>query len=95
MADFLMSFKHGYQIGYLMLTAGWRNCTPRAKAWCGSVGRVIPAIVISADQTEALREEAMRRGHAFLAKPVKPAALRALMTRLLVQRAALVERNVS
>lgn len=61
---------------------------------CGSVGRVIPAIVVSADQTEALREEAMRRGHAFLAKPVKPAALRALMTRLLVQRAALVERSV-
>jgi signal transduction histidine kinase len=62
---------------------------------CSDVGRVIPAVVISADQTEALREEATRRGHAVLAKPVKPAALRALMTRLLVQRAALVEQNVS
>lgn len=62
---------------------------------CSDVGRVIPAVVISADQTEALREEATRRGHAVLAKPIKPAALRALMTRLLVQRAALVEQNVS
>lgn len=62
---------------------------------CSAVGRVIPAVVISADQTEALREEATRRGHAILAKPVKPAALRALITRLLVQRAALVEQNVS
>ena len=62
---------------------------------CGNLGSIIPAIVISADQTEALREEAKRRGHAILAKPVKPAAFRALMTRLLVQRAALVERDVS
>ncbi len=62
---------------------------------CNDVGRVIPAIVISADQTEALREEATRRGHSVLAKPIKPAALRALMTRLLAQRAALVEQNVS
>ncbi|MFT5180889.1 MAG: signal transduction histidine kinase/CheY-like chemotaxis protein, partial [Alphaproteobacteria bacterium] len=62
---------------------------------CGNLGSLIPAIVISADQTEALREEATRRGHAILAKPVKPAALRALMTRLLIQRAALAERDVS
>ena len=62
---------------------------------CGDLGRIIPAIVISADRSEALHEEAARRGHAILAKPVKPAALRALMTRLLTQRAALVEREVS
>ena len=62
---------------------------------CGDLGRIGPAVVISADQSEALYEEAMRRGHSILAKPVKPAALRALMTRLLVQRAALVARNVS
>ncbi|MDH3738105.1 MAG: hybrid sensor histidine kinase/response regulator, partial [Alphaproteobacteria bacterium] len=53
---------------------------------CGETGSLIPAVVISADRTEALREEAVRRGHAILAKPVKPAALRVLMTRLLVQR---------
>ena len=62
---------------------------------CGDLGRIVPAVVISADQSEALHEEAVRRGHSILAKPVKPAALRALMTRLLVQRAALVARNVS
>jgi CheY-like chemotaxis protein/anti-sigma regulatory factor (Ser/Thr protein kinase) len=62
---------------------------------CSEIGRVIPAIVISADQTELLREEATRRSHVVLAKPVKPAALRAQMARLLVQRAALVEQNVS
>ncbi len=62
---------------------------------CGELGCIIPAIVISADRSEALREEAARRGHAVLAKPVKPAALRALMTRLLTQRAALTQRNVS
>lgn len=62
---------------------------------CSDIGRVIPAVVISADQSEELRDEARRRGHAILSKPVKPAALRALMTRLLVQRAALADREVS
>jgi Na+/proline symporter/signal transduction histidine kinase/ActR/RegA family two-component response regulator len=62
---------------------------------CGEFGRIIPAIVISADQSEALAEEATRRGHAVLAKPIKPAALRALMTRSLMQRAALVTRTAS
>lgn len=62
---------------------------------CGEVGGLVPAIVISADQTEALSEEATRRGHALLAKPVKPAVLRALMTRLLAQRGTLVQRSTS
>ncbi len=46
-------------------------------------GRPIPTIVISADQSEKMILEASRKGHSILAKPVKPAALRALMTRLL------------
>jgi Na+/proline symporter/signal transduction histidine kinase/CheY-like chemotaxis protein len=62
---------------------------------CGNLGSLIPAIVISADHSEALEEEATRRGHTVLAKPLKPAALRALMTRLLVQRSALTRREVS
>ncbi len=62
---------------------------------CGEFGRIIPAIVISADQSEALGEEATRRGHAMVAKPIKPAALRALMTHLLAQRAALATRTAS
>ena len=62
---------------------------------CGQFDRIIPAVVISADRSEGLREESMRRGHTILAKPVKPAVLRALMTRLLVQRATLIQRRVS
>jgi len=54
---------------------------------CGVFERVIPAIIITADPSETLREEATRRGHEVLGKPVKPAALRALMTRMLAQRA--------
>ena len=55
---------------------------------CGVFERVIPAIIVTADPSESLREEATRRGHIVLSKPVKPAALRALMTRMLAQRAA-------
>ncbi|MBO6781844.1 MAG: hybrid sensor histidine kinase/response regulator [Alphaproteobacteria bacterium] len=55
---------------------------------CGVYERVIPAVIVTADPSESLREEAARRGHIVLDKPVKPAALRALMTRMLAQRAA-------
>lgn len=59
---------------------------------CGVVERIIPAIIVTADPSEEVREDAARRGHAVLAKPVKPAALRALMTRMLSQRASLGRR---
>jgi Na+/proline symporter/signal transduction histidine kinase/CheY-like chemotaxis protein len=55
---------------------------------CAVFERVIPAIIITADPSEELRDEAARRGHIVLGKPVKPAALRALMTRMLAQRAS-------
>jgi two-component system, sensor histidine kinase len=61
---------------------------------CGVYERVIPAIIVTADPSEKLREEAGRRGHVVLGKPVKPAALRALMTRMLSQRAT-VRREAS
>tara|TARA_R110002110_G_scaffold415612_7_gene652258 strand:+ start:66923 stop:70471 length:3549 start_codon:yes stop_codon:yes gene_type:complete len=61
---------------------------------CGVFERVIPAIIITADPSEELRLEAGRRGHVVLGKPVKPAALRALMTRMLAQRAT-VRREAS
>jgi DNA-binding NtrC family response regulator len=48
-----------------------------------SFGRPIPAIIISADQNEKLILEVSHKGYSILPKPVKPAALRALMTRLL------------
>ena len=54
---------------------------------CGVYERVIPAIIVTADPSESLREEAARRGNIVLSKPVKPAALRVLMTRMLAQRA--------
>lgn len=44
-------------------------------------GHAVPAIVLTADPTEAARNAATAAGHARLPKPVKPAALRALMGR--------------
>lgn len=44
-------------------------------------GVAVPAIVLTADPTEAARDAASAAGHARLPKPVKPAALRALMSR--------------
>ena len=61
---------------------------------CGVVERVIPAIIVTADPSEELREDAARRGHVVMGKPVKPAALRALMSRMLSQRAT-VRREAS
>ncbi|ROH92161.1 response regulator [Stagnimonas aquatica] len=46
-------------------------------------GDELPCAVITADPTRAARDEAAALGHAFLQKPVKPAALRALVQRLL------------
>jgi len=46
----------------------------------------IPAIVISADTTEQVREGARSLGYYYLSKPVKPAALRSLVRRLVKRR---------
>ena len=43
----------------------------------------IPAIIVTADHTQDVREEIRNSGHALLHKPIKPAALRALMSRIL------------
>ncbi|WP_434986721.1 NahK/ErcS family hybrid sensor histidine kinase/response regulator [Vreelandella zhaodongensis] len=43
----------------------------------------VPGIVITADRTETVAEEIKRAGYQLLLKPVKPAALRALLTRTL------------
>ncbi len=43
----------------------------------------IPAIVVTADYTEPVRQEVRELGDALLRKPIKPAALRAQMSRLL------------
>jgi CheY-like chemotaxis protein/anti-sigma regulatory factor (Ser/Thr protein kinase) len=44
-----------------------------------ALGRDVPAVLITADFSDALREAARRDGVAVLNKPVKPAALRALL----------------
>jgi signal transduction histidine kinase len=49
------------------------------RAHCGAE---VPAVVITADRTPELREALSSRGLHLLTKPVKPAQLRALLTRL-------------
>jgi CheY-like chemotaxis protein len=43
----------------------------------------IPAIIVTADHTQSVRDKIRDSGHALLHKPIKPAALRALMSRIL------------
>jgi len=52
------------------------------------LGEDIPAIMITADRSPELRERALKAGIRVLNKPLKPAALRALMTQWSVSRPA-------
>jgi Na+/proline symporter/signal transduction histidine kinase len=45
-------------------------------------GRALPSVVITADHTDAVRQAVEERGGHLLYKPVRPAALRALLERL-------------
>ena len=54
-------------------------------------GPDLPAILITADRSPHVREEARAHGIQVLNKPVKPAALRALLTQWRVQRVAAAE----
>ncbi len=49
------------------------------------IGKRLPSIVITANYTETLRAAAQARGYPLLNKPLKPAALRALMAQLVTQ----------
>jgi CheY-like chemotaxis protein len=51
----------------------------------------VPAIIITADHSAALQREVRARGYALLRKPLKAAALRALMHQLTWQRAVAAE----
>jgi len=51
-------------------------------------GRDLPAILVTADRSMHVREEARAAGAHILNKPVKPASLRALITQWRVQRVA-------
>ncbi len=55
----------------------------RAKA-----GYPIPAIIITADQSQELQDRVRKAGMHLLRKPIKPAALRALMAQLRMRRSA-------
>ena len=48
----------------------------------------IPGIIATADGSQEVRSKVLSEGHAFLQKPIKPAALRALISSLIVQRQA-------
>ncbi|WP_239692546.1 PAS domain-containing hybrid sensor histidine kinase/response regulator [Microbulbifer mangrovi] len=52
------------------------------EALCARWQLALPGILISADTSEAVRNSASERGYFYLAKPVKPAALRNLIRRL-------------
>ena len=52
------------------------------------LGRQVPAIVITADRSLHVRDEARAEGAHLLNKPIKPASLRALITQWRVQRVA-------
>jgi CheY-like chemotaxis protein len=49
------------------------------------LGARVPAILITADYSEALREAAQASGYPILNKPLRPAALRALMSQVLLR----------
>jgi CheY-like chemotaxis protein len=51
-------------------------------------GADLPAILITADRSPLVRDEARKHGIQVLSKPLKPAALRALMAQWRVQRVA-------
>jgi Na+/proline symporter/signal transduction histidine kinase/CheY-like chemotaxis protein len=48
----------------------------------------IPGIIITADGASEVRQAVEAAGHAFLQKPLKPAALRALISQMIVQKRA-------
>jgi CheY-like chemotaxis protein len=52
------------------------------------LGRHVPAILITADRSAHVRDEARATGIHLLNKPLKPASLRALITQWQVQRVA-------
>jgi CheY-like chemotaxis protein len=54
-------------------------------------GRAIPAVLITADRSPGVEEEARGNALQLIRKPIKPAALRALITRLHLQRQAAAE----
>ncbi len=70
---------------HLDASADGLRCIERVRAACAAE---VPAMLITADRSEVIKELALARGLTVLNKPVKPAALRALMMRLMAARQA-------
>ncbi len=70
---------------HLDSSADGLRCIERVRAACGAE---VPAMLITADRSKAIKELALNSGLPVLNKPVKPAALRALMMRLMAARQA-------
>jgi histidine kinase len=51
-------------------------------------GTEVPVIMLSAERDPALREQAQAKGWGFLAKPVNPAKLRAVVTHAVMKSVA-------
>ncbi|MGB1271403.1 MAG: response regulator, partial [Endozoicomonas sp.] len=45
------------------------------------LGDEVPAVLVTADKQPELRQQCLERGITFLGKPVKPAAMRAVLNR--------------
>jgi len=60
-----------------------------------NVGGHLPAALVTADRTAAVRTLAEERGIPVVTKPVKPAALRAVISGLVAQRRPVPDRRVS
>ena len=56
-----------------------------------SLALTVPAVVITADNSPDVQRDVRGAGHALLRKPVKAAALRALITQLTLRRAVAAE----
>ena len=56
------------------------------EAVCARTASPVPAVILTADHSDEVNERVRAAGHPILYKPVKPAALRALVTRLLSRR---------
>ena len=61
------------------------RCIEALRRHCGVA---LPAILITADRSAGVREAALAQGLHVLHKPIKPAALRALVTRIIATRQA-------
>ncbi|MGE0752824.1 MAG: NahK/ErcS family hybrid sensor histidine kinase/response regulator [Variibacter sp.] len=79
---------HGLLVDYHLDHGNGIEVIAALRAWAGTE---LPAILITADRSPRVRQEARANSVAVLNKPVKPAALRALLAQWSAQRIAAAE----